>query len=175
MNMEVSEQNLYTKIEKLVKKIDLLERKKKQWGLSREEYNKLYRYNIEFLQNHYQLIDITFNNYIEPFLYNDRIIEIKSELFETYKWDGKLLCFDEDINNFIKNVKDNKNDVIKLLNELKDEEIKSSIEFLLTEQGQEMEELFCKLKNTSEKNSIKEYIDIRYDIMMEMIEVNENE
>lgn len=155
-------------IEKLVNKIQILKKKKKLWGLTDDEDNIMINMILEYFQNFYKLIDIVFCNYIEPFLYNEDIICIKSKLMDKYNWNGNLLLKEDDIK-IVDNI-DDKYYFIVLIERLRELELKEAEKFSNTEHGREASEMFCLLQNIKyDYKCIEKYIDIRYDLILSMI------
>ena len=174
MNISLQEDKICKDIEKLIGRINTLKKKKKLWGLTSEEDLKMIELILEYLKNYYQLIDIIFNNYIEPFIYNDKIVNIKTELFMKYEWDGNLTMFEEDIERLMSISKDSRVELVGLIEELKEEEILMAKEFSETEYGKEACEMFCILQNIKlSNNCIEKYIITRYDIILGLIEMED--
>lgn len=168
----INEEKLNKDIDKIVAKVHMLQKKKRLWGLSEEENNELSKLLFTYMKNHYQLIDVVFSNYVEPFLYNDKIVYIKSVLTSKYDWDGSLLFFDNDMEklfNKINDKQDNKQEVLDLINELVEEELVMSADFEDSDYGQEIIELFGTLQNTTSPDCIENYIRLRNDIITTMI------
>lgn len=171
MNISLQEKRICDDIDKLIVRINILQKKKKLWGLSLEDDKNLIKLTMDYLRNYYQLIDIVFNNYIEPFMYNDNIIDIKEELYLKYKWDGSIMMFNDDIEKMINNCKNSISDVLRLVEKLKDEELLMADEFSKTEYGKEAIEMFCSLQNIKTDNQcIKKYIMIRYEVILGLLE-----
>lgn len=156
-------------IDKLVNKIDILKKKKRLWGLSVAEDNDMVKMILQYFQNFYKLIDIVFCNYIEPLMYTDEIIQLKAELFDKYKWEGNILIFEEDMK-----IYDNIKEVYEfmvLIEKLRECEKKEARKFANTEYGKEACEMFCALQNIDDCQCIEKYIDIRYDLILSIIDM----
>lgn len=169
-----NEEALSNNIDKIIKKINVLKSKKKLWGLNLEDEKELIKLTLLYMKHYYQLIDVIFNDYVEPFLYNDKIISIKNEMLNTYNWDGSLFFFDSDIENLLNNVKD-KSGIINHLKELQKEELKMFVYFKSSQYGEEIIELFGLLQNISKDGGIEKYINVRYNTLISLIEGEPNE
>lgn len=166
----LSEDKISKDLDKIIGKLHILKKKKELWGLTEDENKTLMNLTVEYAKNYYQLIDNIFNDYIEPFIYNEEIIEIKSILKDKYNWDGNLLCFDSNLNKLLKIFsKKDKESVVYLLNRLMEEELKMSYIFEESNYGKEIIELFSSLQNIDKSICINKYIKTRYNIMINMI------
>lgn len=171
MDYNLNEDKISKDIDKIIGKLHILRKKKELWGLTNEENTSLMNLTIEYAKNYYQLIDNIFNNYIEPFIYNDRVIEIKSELTDFYGWSGNLLCFDSNLKGLFSKINnDNKDSLILLVNELMDEELSEAIGFENNNYNKEILELFSSLQNTNKEGCVYKYIKTRYTTMISIIE-----
>lgn len=167
----LSEDKISKDIDKIIGKLHVLKKKKSLWGLTEEENKILMNLTFEYAKNYYQFIDNIFNNYIEPFIYNEKIIEIKCIFKDKYCWDGNLLCFDSKLKKIFKGLSsDDKETVILLLKEVMNEELKMVNEFESSEYGIETIELFSSLQNVDKEGCVGKYIKTRYNIMISMIE-----
>lgn len=168
------EKEFCKKFEKLSKDINILDKKKKLWGLNSEESIKLNFLILDYMRYYYKLVDIIFNKYIEPLLFNDNIIGLKQELLLLLEWDGELLFFEEDIEVFMNKINDNNRQyIIELLEDLSHLEIESSKDIKF--EDEEIISLFIELNNIENRNEcIIEYIKIKYDILIELIKEGEN-
>ncbi len=176
MNISLQEKRICNDIDKLIGRISTLQKKKKLWGLNVEEDKKLIGLTVDYLKNYYQLIDIVFNNYIEPFMYNDNIIDIKEELYSKYNWDGSVTMFNDDIDELLNNCKDSIPDVLNLIEQLKDEELLAADEFINTEYGKEAIEMFCSLQNVEINDEcIRKYILVRYEVILGLLETGDDD
>lgn len=172
MNICLQEEKLCKDIENLIGRIHTLKKKKKLWGLSIEEESKMVKLTLEYLKNYYQLIDIIFSSYIEPFLYNDTIVDIKEEIYMKYEWDGNLTMFEEDIDKLLESSKNSTVELISLIEKLKEEELKTAKEFVSTEYGKEACEMFCMMQNIKfDFKCIEKYIYTRYDVILGLLEM----
>lgn len=171
MYTNLSEEKISKNIDKIIGKLHILRKKKELWGLTEEENQSLMNLTFEYAKNYYQLMDNIFNNYIEPFIFNDRIIELKSILTDKYGWDGNLLCFDINLKDLFKNISnDNKTEVISFIEELMNEELKEAVKLESSDYGKEIMELFSSLRNTNINGCVSKYIKMRYSIMISLIE-----
>lgn len=171
MYNNLSEEKISKKIDKIIGKLHILRKKKELWGLTEEENIQLMNLTFEYAKNYYQLMDNIFDSYIEPFIYNDRIIDIKSELSDLYGWNGNLLCFDSNLKNLFSNFKkESKEKIILLIKELMNEELQEAIKFERSDYGKEIIELFSSLQNTKKDGCVCKYIKTRYNVMISMIE-----
>lgn len=167
----LSEDKISKDIDKIIGKLHILRKKKELWGLTDDENTMLMNLTFEYAKNYYQLIDNIFNDYIEPFIYNEEIIEIKSILQDKYNWNGNLLCFDSQLNKLLKIFSNkDKTVVVSLLRKLMEEELKMSYMFEESDYGQEIIELFSSLQNIDKSICVSKYIKTRYSIMINMIE-----
>ena len=167
----LSEDKISKDIDKIIGKLHILRKKKELWGLTDDENTMLMNLTFEYAKNYYQLIDNIFNDYIEPFIYNEEIIEIKSILQDKYNWNGNLLCFDSQLNKLLKIFSNkDKTVVVSLLRKLMEEELKMSYMFEESDYGQEIIELFSSLQNIDKNICVSKYIKTRYSIMINMIE-----
>lgn len=168
---KISEDKISKEIDKIIGKLHILRKKKELWGLTEEEDKLLKSLTVEYAKNYYQFIDNIFNDYIEPYIYNEEIIEIKSILQDRYNWNGNLLCFDFKLNKLLKIFNDeDKEDIISLLERLMEEELKMLYILEESDYGREMVELFSSLQNVDKDICISRYIRTRYNVMISMIE-----
>ena len=167
---KLSEDKISKELDKIIGKLHILRKKKELWGLTEEEDNLLKSLKVEYAKNYYQFIDNIFNEYIEPYIYNEEIIEIKSILQDRYNWNGNLLCFDFKLNKLLNLFNDDdKEDVITLLEKLMEEELKMLYILEESDYGKEMIELFSLLQSVDKNICISKYIKTRYMIMISMI------
>lgn len=168
-----TEENLYNKIDKILNKSMKLEKKKKLWGINEEEEIQLFKLKLEYLQYYSMLIDMVFINYVEPMIYDEEIMDIKSEIMMKSNWEGNVLMTEDEIDNFINKIKD-KEDMINLIQKLKIKEIKNMKKTEINGLGEEIFKLFNELPGIGEdedyKNNIIDYIIIKYDIMISILE-----
>ena len=165
----LKENQMCNEIEKKLQRLQVLKKKKKLWGLNEKEEKEYAAIKLKYIVEYFELVDIIFIEYIEPFLFTNDIISKKTEIMEETGWEGNLLFKDKDIQGFLDNVKD-KEKVIGILTYLKNEEIKQVEEFKNSEYGKKMLELFYVLNNIeNESNFIINYIETRYEIMICLI------
>lgn len=171
MNISLQEKALMNKIDKLINSIEILKKKEQLWGLGAEDTKKLLSLTIEYLRNYYQLIDIAFGEYIEPFIFNDKIIDLKEQLRSKYNWEGNILLFNDDISELMESIGDDKKSVLSIIEEITKEEIESVKEFKKTDYGQESIKMFCTLQNKDlDEDCMEKYINTRLFILKDLFE-----
>lgn len=163
----MNEEKLSKDIEKIINKIQILQKKKKMWDLSEIENEELLKLLLEYMRTNYQLTDVVFLKYIEPFLYNEKIIDLKGKLMSKYNWEGQLLFIDKDIQNLVNKI-NNKSEILDIISEITNEELELVNDFNISIYGEEISDLFASLQN-NDKYSIKTYIQMRHEIILEMI------
>lgn len=163
----MNEEKLSKDIEKIINKIQILQKKKKMWDLSEIENEELLKLLLEYMRTNYQLTDVVFLKYIEPFLYNEKIIDLKGKLMSKYNWEGQLLFIDKDIQNLVNKI-NNKSEILDIISEITNEELELVDDFNISIYGEEISDLFASLQN-NDKYSIKTYIQMRREIILEMI------
>lgn len=157
---------LYEKLEGLHKQIDKYKKRLDLWKeLPEEDEKKLEELGVEYLETHYKLVDMTFTDNIEPFLYNDEIIHLKQMMNDKYQWTGEIIFDDEYLLNVLKNIED-VDELYSIMDEIETEELKQVQEFLETEAGKEIEYAFGQLiLNEEDMDSISKYITSRNKII----------
>lgn len=159
-------EKIYGKMDAITQKIKLIEDKKNLWGIyDEEEVEKLM---LKYLQYYYELSDETFIDYIEPFLYNEDIIKMKSILIDKYKWDGKIYFIEEDIEKFNNMIYDKK-EFLKLFKKITEEEIKNIHIESIQNDIKEMNVLFSELNHCKDENYIETYINTRFEIIKNLL------
>ena len=175
---QYSEEKLYNTIDKILDKIEVLEKKKKLWGLAKEDGIKLLKLKFEYLKYYSILIDKVFVDYVEPVIYTEEIIDLKSRILMESKWEGQLLIIEEDINEFIKNVRGKEEEIIDMINELRMREIKEIADLEDNIISEEIFKLFSELpgmegEEEDYKINIIEYVMMKYDVMLSLLEDRE--
>lgn len=165
----LSGEQLYKKVDKTLQKAIVLDKKKKLWGISELENKKLNESILDYTRYYFKLIDDVFVNYIEPFLFTDKIINLKQEILFKSGWEGNLLFEDNEINEFIKKA-DNLKEIKILLQMLKTEELKMTLQFEKSEYGLEIMDLFSELNNSKDEDCVIKYIRLRYNIMIKLLD-----
>jgi hypothetical protein len=165
MNME---EQLSDTIDKILHKAELLEKKKAKWGISDEETKELIVLKLQYMKYYYKLIDDVFVDYIEPFLFTNEIIDLKQEILSKSGWEGNLLFEEKEIDKFLNDV-DDFEQIIDLVESVRDEEIAAMEKFEEDDISSEILELFG-LLNIGPEDSIENYIEMRYNIILSLLE-----
>ena len=129
--------------------------------------------STEYLEAHYKLVDLTFTDHIEPFLYNDKIIDLKTKMEEKYNWSGEIMFDDDYMESVMKSIKD-VDDFLDDIEELEKLELSQVEDFINTPSGEEIEDAFKNLillEEESEQDSISRYIVNRTDITRKLVNV----
>lgn len=166
-------ESLATKLEALHKKLLLLKKRLDRWGLNDEEKIKLEKLSTEYLEAHYKLVDLTFTDHIEPFLYNDKIIDLKTKMEEKYNWSGEIMFDDDYMESVMKSIKD-VDGFLDDIEELEKLELSQVEDFINTPSGEEIEDAFKNLmllEEESEQDSISRYIVNRTDITRKLVNI----
>jgi hypothetical protein len=164
------EEQLCDTIDKILHKAELLEKKKAKWGISDEETKELIILKLQYMKYYYKLIDDVFVDYIEPFLFTNEIIDLKQEILSKSGWEGNLLFEEKEIDKFLNDV-DNFEEVIDLIESVRDEEIEMMKKFEKEDVSPETLELFRLINTGSGTNdTIGNYIELRYNIILSLLE-----
>jgi UDP-galactopyranose mutase len=165
---KLTEKELCDKIDKILHKLEVIEKKEKLWGISEEERKETIILRVEYMKYYYKLIDNIFIDYIEPFLFTEEIVNLKQEVLAKTGWTGELLFEEKEIDKFLDNV-DNYEEVIELIKEIKEEELSMVENFEKSEISIDLIDLF-KILNSTENADISEYIELRYNIIISLLE-----
>lgn len=168
-------ESLATKLESTHKKLFLMKKRLDRWGLNDEEKIKLEKLSTEYLETHYKLVDLTFTDHIEPFLYTDKIIDLKTKMEEKYNWSGEIMFDDDYMESVMKSIED-VDDFLDDIDELEKLELSQVGDFIDTPSGEEIEDAFKNLmvfENESEDklDSISRYIISRSDITKKLVNI----
>jgi hypothetical protein len=165
---KLTEEQICSTIDKILHRAEVLEKKKKRWGITDEETRELIILKLQYMKYYYKLIDDIFVDYIEPFLFTNEIINLKQEILARSGWEGNLLFEEAEINNFLNSV-DDFEQIIDLVESVRDEEIAAMEKFEEDDISSEILELFG-LLNIGPEDSIENYIEMRYNIILSLLE-----
>lgn len=169
-NMQgLTKEKLMKHLDKTIQRAVTLEKKKKRWGITEQENKELSKLMLNYTRYYFKLMDDIFIDYIEPFLFTDEIIDLKQEILFKSGWEGNLLFEDIEICEFVSTV-DSIEEVRELIQLLKTEELKMTLQFEQSEYGLEVTDLFRALNHVDKEDSIAKYVQLRYDMMISLLE-----
>jgi hypothetical protein len=103
-------------------------------------------------------------------LFTNEIIDLKQEILSKSGWEGNLLFEEKEIDKFLNDV-DNFEEVIDLIESVRDEEIEMMKKFEKEDVSPEILELFHLINTGSgTDDTIGNYIELRYNIILSLLE-----
>lgn len=162
-------ESLYNRLGELHKQIEKLKKRLELWKtLPKEQEEKLEKLGNEYIETHYKLVDMTFTDNIEPFLYNEDIIYLKQMMDDKYQWSGEIIFDDEYLLNVLKSIKDI-DELYNIMDKIEEQELQEVKKFIETEAGKEVEYAFGQLiLNKEDTDSITKYITGKNKIIKKM-------
>lgn len=165
-------------MKQIYKKVDLLNRKQKLFGLTSEEEKRLRKYRTQSWLLHDELIETHLNISVMPYLITKEYEIALKEIREIIPWNGGIVRSDEDLEGI--------SDRFLLLTEEEKEKLAIKLEFLHIHIMQQFE-LFCsseegyryiqdvsKVITTEEDGNVLDvlvYLDTRYRDLANLLEI----
>lgn len=161
--------------EKVYKKIDLLNKKRKLMGLDKNESEKLCKLSAQYIQLRVKLYDEMFEDMVFMYLIHDEAERLSKRIYNKCNWNIELLIYEEEINKVEEsyNKCNNKKELIDDIYSLYIELIKNLDDYLIEIDKECIDEIVYILGHEGEiaKETFKTYIDYRFEVLYMILDI----